>query len=235
MALRGGVGASQLLARGAEAFVVQPEPRRGAGDEQVVPAAAERERRLRRAPGTEKSSKRVVVEWSTNSGESEPPVITNCRDTELARSRTPWTAVAGSRAAFTASCSGRSALVRSMVGVPDRGSGADSAASRRSIGSRRSISLLSKNRPVIRSPASPSLTTWCARRYNRPASLQALDQRAVPGCMVGVEGNGFEEAHQIEHLPKGPGSADRSAAQVMGGVGRVVFEPRRRRVPRKKP
>ena len=49
VALRRGGGESQLLARGAEAFVVQPEPGRGTGDEQVVPAAAEREGRGARA------------------------------------------------------------------------------------------------------------------------------------------------------------------------------------------
>ena len=36
-----------------------------------------------RAPGTEMTSKRVVVEWSSSSGESQPPVITNCRETEM--------------------------------------------------------------------------------------------------------------------------------------------------------
>ena len=62
------------------------------------------------------------------------------------------------------------------------------------------------------------------------AALEALDQRAVPRRMVGVEGNRFDQTHEVEQLAERTRPADRGSPQVMLGVGRVVFEPQRARL-----
>ena len=115
----GGGREPQLVAREAEALVIQTEPDAAPATSKsfrLPPSASA----AARAPGTEMTSKRVVMEWSTSNGDNEPPVITTCREPEVARSSTPWRprtslTVSGSRAAFTATCNGRSAFVRSMV------------------------------------------------------------------------------------------------------------------------
>ena len=174
------------------------------------------------------------MEWSTSNGDSEPPVITTCRETEVAKSTHPLEATNDDTDCLRVACRVHRGLQRT-----ERPCQIDRRARpvrRRSLVANvdlfAQVDLVAVEEPAGEAePGQPIRHDMVGAQIQRgTAALEALDQRAVPGRMVGVEGNRFEQPHEVEQLAKRSGSADRGSPQVMLGGGRVVFDPHRARV-----